>query len=435
MSDRQLILEQLAEQRRKTAELVAELRAIGDEERAPSRLRLSKSAVRGLPVPVDRTAIHWDSELTGFGLRISPAGSKVFFLQSRTKTGRAIKLTLGRFPIVTPEMARDAAQKHLAAIALGRDPAAELKAARQAEKARRASATLDDLWKAYSEARLPELRPKSQVGYRQWYGTHIAPRLGRTKLSDLTAGRIAAMHREVTANIGASTANRTHAVISALLSWGETAADREGHRRFPDCTNVARGAAKLNREEGRERELSDAELGRLLAYLDASPDEEARLVELLLATGARKGEALAMRWSDISGSWWTIPASVSKSRRQVKKPLNAAALAVLARIERRPGRVFGQVSESRLSRWWTAARAALGLGDLHLHDLRHCAASLALNSGVPLAAISRLLGHGVNSAAMTARSSHLVDQGLAEAADAVSARLQSLREVEPAGSA
>jgi integrase len=389
---KEALLEQLAENRRKTAELVAQLRAIEEPGPGkPKKIRITKSTVRALPIPVDRTAVYWDTELTGFGVRVSTSGLKVFFVQARTRAGRGIKVTIGKFRLVTPEQAREAAVRHHAVLALGRDPAAELKAARQAEKARRAGATVAELWRAYAETVLPNLRPKSQQAYASWYTLHISPRLGRVKLADLSAGRIREMHRELTANVGASTANRAHAVISAVLSWGAVATDREGRRKFPDCQNVARGAVKANEEEPRERELTDDELRRLLAYLDASPGQQARAVEMLLATGARRGEVLALRWSDISGSWWTIPASVAKSKKKVKKPLNAAALDILAKVEnssvtflhvgeRRPGRVFFNVTESRLSKWWQKAKRDLALEDLHLHDLRHAAASLALNS-------------------------------------------------------
>jgi integrase len=433
---KEALLEQIAEQRRKTAELVAQLRAIEESEKpGPRKIRITKSTVRTLPIPVDRAAVYWDTELNGFGVRISTSGLKVFFVQARTRSGRGIKVTIGRADRITAEQAREAAQKHHAALALGRDPSAELKSARELEKTRRAGATVAELWRAYAEISLPGLRPKSQAAYRSWYTLHIAPRLGRLKLADLTAGRIQAMHREITANVGASTANRAHAATSALLSWGELATDRDGRRKFPDCRNVAKGAVKANPEESRERELTDDELRRLLAWLDVSPDEEARAVELLLATGARRGEVLALRWSDISGPWWTIPASVSKSKKKVKKPLNAAALEILARVERRPGRVFSNLTESRLSKWWQKARRDLALEDLHMHDLRHAAASMALNSGVSLAGISKLLGHGVASAKMTERYSHLSDLELAKASDAVSERLRMLREVEPVGNA
>jgi integrase len=433
---KEALLEQIAEQRRKTADLVAQLRAIEESEKSgPRKIKISKRTVRALPIPVDRAAVYWDTELAGFGVRVAPTGSKVFFLQARTRAGRGIKVTIGRADRISPEQAREAAARHHAVLALGRDPAAELKASRQAERARRAGATVAELWRAYAETVFPELRLATQRAYASWYTLHISPRLGRVKLADLTAGRIQAMHRELTANVGAATANRAHATISAMLSWGELATDREGRRKFPDCRNVAKGTVRANPEHSRERSLSDDELRRLLAYLDASPEQEARAVEMLLATGARRGEALALRWSDISGPWWTIPASVSKSKRQVRKPLNQAALDVLARIERRSGRVFSNVTESRLSKWWQRVRRDLALADVHLHDLRHCAASLALNAGMPLAAVGKLLGHGVNSASMSARYSHLSDRELAKASDAVAEQLRLLREIEPIGSA
>jgi integrase len=132
-----------------------------------------------------------------------------------------------------------------------------------------------------------------------------------------------------------------------------------------------------------------------------------------------------------------VPAAVSKSRKTVRRPLNEAARDVLAKLgpPSEGGMVFQGVTDSRLSRWWCGQRAALGLGDVRLHDLRHAAASLALNAGIPLAAIGRLLGHGVHSAAMTARYSHIADDQLAAASAAVAERLKLLREAPPAGNA
>ena len=181
--------------------------------------------------------------------------------------------------------------------------------------------------------------------------------------------------------------------------------------------------------------LDDPELARLLNHLAASPALEARVIEFLLASGGRKGEVLAMRWGDLNGgAWWTVPADVSKSGRMVRRPLNQAARDVLAELNRRSDLVF-DVSPSQLSRWWQAQRAAIGLAGVRIHDLRHCAASSAINSGVPLAAVSKLLGHGVHSQAMTARYSHVMDSELARASDAVSERLRALRDAAPAGRA
>jgi integrase len=81
------------------------------------------------------------------------------------------------------------------------------------------------------------------------------------------------------------------------------------------------------------------------------------VIELLLATGARKGEVLRLQWSDLNGgSWWTVPASVSKTKRAQRKPINSMAAATLALMPRGTDRVFEGVSESRLSKFWLKVR-------------------------------------------------------------------------------
>ena len=434
MTTPQTIEAKIAELDRRRAELEAELGALraGEVQREPAakaerhnRRRLTKSTVAALAVPKVKNAIYWDADLGGFGLRISPHGTKTYFLQARTRTGRGIKVTLGRASRITTEQAREAARRHLAALDLGRDPAQELKDKRKAERERKVAPDLSALWRDFVVKHLPVLRETSRAAYESWWRVHIEPRLGRIKLADVTRAKVEQLHREVAAGSGGPTANRCLAVLSALLSHAEKLGLVAG--------NVCRGVSRT-REHARERDLSDAELRRLIAFLPASSAPEARLVELLLATGARKGEALAARWSDIRDGWWTVPAAVSKSKKVLRKPLNAAALAVLAKLDRRGELLFPEVTPSRLGKWWLAARAELGFADCHLHDLRHAAASLALNAGVPLAAVGAMLGHGVNSAGMTARYSHLHDQQLAAASKAIADRLELLK-AEPAGRA
>lgn len=403
---------------------------------SPRRFKFTKTTIVALPVPQDgKPATWWDGSTVGLGVRISPAGRRTYFLQARTRAGRAVKITLGTADRITPDQAREAGKKHLAALALGRDPAAERQTERQAEHARRAAATLRDLWEDFEVDHIAaKLRPKSQAAYRSWYRCHIASALGHHKLGDLNRGRIEAVLKAIAAASGKSTANRVGAVISAMLTFGEGALDAKGQRKFPDAVNCARGIT-AHPEPGRERELSDDELRRLIAYLERSTALEARLIELALATGARRGELLGMQWSEINGAWWTIPSSRSKSRKKLRKPMSAAALAVLAKLDRRGEGPFDRLTESRLSVWWRRVRVELDLADVHVHDLRHAAASLALNAGIPLAAVGALLGHGINSAAMSARYAHLADAQLARASDAVAERLALLREATPAGSA
>ena len=419
-------IQALAELNRQRAELKEALRALqsaAEPEPAAkaerkNRLRLTKSTVRTLPIPKEKNAIYWDEDLGGFGLRISPHGTRTYFLQARTKNGRGIKVTLGRASRITAEQAREAARRHLAALDLGRDPAAELKAARRTEVERRQAPNLAGLWDAYAKSpAFTGLRPKSQRGYESWWRLHVAPALGQAKVADLTTRDAARLHERLSVTVGRSTANRCHAVLSAVMAHGVRLGLIGG--------NVCRGAVRANPEPGRELMLDDAELTRLLNRLAASPDIEARAIEFLLASGGRRGEVLALRWGDLNGgSWWTVPAAVSKSGKPVRRPLNQAARDVLAKLSRHhvDDLVFG-VEAGRLGRWWRATRAQIGLDAVRVHDLRHCAASLALNSGAPLAAVSRLLGHGTHSQAMTARYAHVVDGELSRASDAVAERL------------
>lgn len=67
--------------------------------------------------------------------------------------------------------------------------------------------------------------------------------------------------------------------------------------------------------------------------------------------------------------------------------------------------------------FWAKVRKDAGLGDVRLHDLRHNFASHAVMNGEPLAAVSKMLGHG--SVAATARYAHLDDARLVSAAEAI----------------
>ena len=84
-----------------------------------------------------------------------------------------------------------------------------------------------------------------------------------------------------------------------ILSVIMTEAERMGYR--PEGSNPCRGIRRYRRK-GRERFLSDAEIGRLAARLSAHEGErplQVAAVRLLLLTGCRRGEILALRWNEV----------------------------------------------------------------------------------------------------------------------------------------
>ena len=66
---------------------------------------------------------------------------------------------------------------------------------------------------------------------------------------------------------------------------------------------------------------------------------------------------------------------------------------------------------------WSRVRARAGLRDVRLHDLRHTFASVGAGASIGLPVIGKLLGH--TQASTTARYSHLADDPIRRAADAI----------------
>ena len=71
-----------------------------------NHLKFTKRGVDALPAPKTGKAVYWDSDLRGFGLRISPKATVSYFVQARTDAGRQIAYTIGRHGPFTADQAR-----------------------------------------------------------------------------------------------------------------------------------------------------------------------------------------------------------------------------------------------------------------------------------------------------------------------------------------
>ena len=375
----------------------------------PNKLRLTKTAVAALPAPAGgKIAVYWDNDerTPGLGLRIMPSGRRVFFLQCRTRSGRAIKLTLGNAARVTPDQARAAARKALATVELGGDPAAERKAARRAQEEKVAEPTLAAAWAALERDHLPTLREHTRRSYSQAWRLCVAgTALARAKLSTITRADVERLHRTATVEHGPYSANRMLGMLSVLFVRNE----REG--RDSPCRGV-----KKHHEEGRERYLTPAELERVLGQL--GDDVPSKAIEFLVLTGARRSEVLSMCWPDFrpDTAEWIKPPAATKDKRRHRVPLSPEAVTLLDSLPRQGDRVFG-INRKQLWQRWDAIRTAAGVPDVRLHDLRHSFASFLISAGVGLAVVGRLLGHV--RVQTTARYSHVHDAVAREATASV----------------
>jgi hypothetical protein len=97
------------------------------------RGRITSSTVESLHAG-DRDQYIWDFELPGFGVKVTPAGSRVYLVQYRIggRKGRTRRVTIGRHGSITAEAARETAVRIKETINSGRDPAAEFSMRRAA---------------------------------------------------------------------------------------------------------------------------------------------------------------------------------------------------------------------------------------------------------------------------------------------------------------
>jgi hypothetical protein len=110
------------------------------------RVKLTKSVIDDLPTPA-KDLVYWDAACPGFGVKVTPAGRKIFVVLYRTggAGSRLRKYTIGPYGRVTLHQARVSAQRVFAARLEGRDLAAERRDARKRVVADR----VEDLLEAY----------------------------------------------------------------------------------------------------------------------------------------------------------------------------------------------------------------------------------------------------------------------------------------------
>jgi integrase len=359
--------------------------------------KLTDGIVKALPSPATGSRIYYDSEVRGFGCRVTAAGARAFVLNYRTRLGRERRFTIGAFPDWKTTAARVEAAEMKKEIDRGGDPLGELQADRSAP-------TVNDLADRFVEEYLPRKRGSTAKGYRQIIDAEIRPALGRIQVAELTFSDIDDLHRAITKRGRPWRANRVMATLSRMLSM----AMRWNYR--PD--NPARGIEK-NDEPKRRRYLTAEELPRLIETLAGRGDQSADIVRMLLLTGARSGEVMAAQWADIDlkQGIWSKPATAVKQRREHIVPLNAPTLELLSRLRTQQPPdcewVFpaGNGHRKDIKDAWISICKASNIKGLRVHDLRHSYASLLASGGASLPLIGALLGH--SSPSTTARYAHL----------------------------
>jgi integrase len=397
--------------------------------------RLNQTAIKAAAPEASRY-ILWDSDLKGFGLRVEPSGAKTFLVRYRVGGGRSgvrRQFKIGAYGRLTPDQARDEAEKVLAQVDLGKDP----QAIRTADRATPTMAVLCD---EYLETQKPLKATSTLAGDRGRIEGQIKPALGSRKITEISKADIERLRNRVAdgtfarikaeadpetgklppgakATGGKPAATKTVKLLRAIFSYA--IANRL-------CAENPAVGVKTFGDTKRTRYLSPAELARLGGALTAeeagggNPDH-VRIIRLLALTSARKNEIAGLKWSEVKGDHLELEAGKTGARRMV---LGAPAQEVLAGVEQGtsalvfPKPAKGSAFRRDLNWTWERVRTAAGLADVHMHDLRHTFASVGVSGGATLYIVGALLGHKNQST--TQRYAHLHEDPVRAEADRIS---------------
>jgi integrase len=336
-----------------------------------------------------------DGTIRGLSLRVYPSGAKSFILRYR-HGGRVRTVTLGRYGVLTLDQARRKANRMLAELTEGLDPAEEKR------RKRAQSVPLDTFAERWLEDYARAHRRSWREDKRR-IENRINPALGRRSLAAVTPGDVAKLHAKIgkTAPVEANrVVQLLRAIFNAAIAWQVLP---KGHENPAQVSRSPYSSAGKNvrtfGEQSRERFVRPDEMPALLKAIEVDRDSQARAVlKLLLFTGCRKSEILRAKWEDVDLDRGELRLEVAKSGSRLVQ-LSTEAVQVLSDIPHDgspylfPSPQDPSKPRSDIKKAWKRIRTAAKLEDVHLHDIRRTVGAWLANAGASELLIGKVLGH------------------------------------------
>lgn len=279
--------------------------------------KITKRLLDTLRTDDPRGVMVCDSKDTGFYATIFPSGTVLFGVRYTTKDGGRRKKTLGKYGVLTLDLARRNAVEILRAAASGEDP---VKEAQEKE-----TGLTFAKWRKEYIGRAKE-RKKSWKRDVQYLA--LALKLfGSKRLAEITTKDCDVFFNRTRKDRGDTSANRALASLKTCLqdAW------RLGHLE----SNPAQRVKMLREHPPRTRVFDDREWARLLGAIAKLEDPFQRVgLVLLFSTGCRLSEALNLKWEDVELETGTMRLPSPKSGKPQAIPLPAPVVPYLKRLRK-----------------------------------------------------------------------------------------------------
>ncbi|MFD4533730.1 MULTISPECIES: tyrosine-type recombinase/integrase [Kitasatospora] len=265
--------------------------------------------------------------------------------------------------------------------------------------------------------RKPHLAPNTYAGYAACVERDLVPAFGHLRLLDLRPEHI---DDWVTAQLEAQRGRVTVYRAVSTLRNALNAAVRSWRLRY----NPAKHSVPPKPRAAERTCWTPEQAATFLQHsAEQYADQLTDLFEVMLGTGMRRGEVLALHWSDVHLMdrklfvRWTL-AAIDNGKIHLREPKTEASRAwislsprVMTALHRQAaiqmaahpdgrleGLVFARPGGTPLRPQWVLDQlrkrtAELDLPRIGLHDLRHTAASIMIAENIPVAVISKTLRH------------------------------------------
>lgn len=342
------------------------------------KIKLTKTGVEGLNLPEKGQKIVWDSELSGFAVRLTPSGRT--YVAERRVDGMTRRVTIGKHGIITADQARKMALKVLSDMTSGIDPNARK---REQEAL---SVTLAAVVADYIADRGEKLRPATVNDLNK----HLSGSFGdwqKKPIVSITRDKVAARHKELSLKSPAQ-ADLAFRYLKAWWNYARGAYQPDNVPILPE--NPVAVLGKQGRDlwhkiKPRENRIPDNKIGESWNALQEM--RYARINEtavditcFLMLTGCRWKEAAELTWErvNLDEQWFYLPDP--KNRRAVKLPLSDTLKDIIKDRKQEKGFVFpantksGHIYEARSP--LKKISALSGIPICH-HDLRRTYTNIA----------------------------------------------------------
>jgi len=388
-------------------------------------IKLTKTAIDKLPHPEKGQVLYWDTELTGFILRVTKS-AKSFVVNCRVN-GKPVSSTLGLYGRLTLTQARELAKAKLGEMAQGVNPN------EQKREAIRLGVTLGQAYQAYIHER--DLRPNTlrdyekamRIVFSDWhtlplvsltrsmvedrFDTHSAPKLNES-------GQVVVKNKAF--------AKQAFRFLSALLNWAREKYSSDDDEPLLPSNPCERLTARKKWPSIKRRDnwVRPDQLPALFQALEHKPHHTSKqvvvrdLCALYVLTGLRLTEGAGLRWADVDlkRKTLTIAAERAKNHQKHELPIGNWLAAMFERYwqqnnslpehERSPFVFYCKDRSKHIARFDDATKAISVECDVvfTVHDLRRSFITIANNyvHGLSAYTLKRLINHATDKADVTA---------------------------------